>query len=54
METAVTGSGLFLDAAIEVINDWSYGRFDEPLIEDEADGAFVIATHLFDSLKSAA
>ena len=33
-ETAVSQHGLFVDGALETINDWAYGRFDEPLIDD--------------------
>jgi hypothetical protein len=55
LQRIVTMAGLFLDATIEVINDWSYGRFDEPLIEEASDSqSFVVAGHLLNQLKSAA
>ena len=51
----VTKAGLFVEAAIEVINDWTFDRFDEPLIEDGPDGQTLqVAIHLLDQLQSAA
>lgn len=32
--SAVTERGLFFDGALETINDWAYGVFDEPLVDD--------------------
>lgn len=34
LETAIAARGLFFDGALESINDWAFGRFNEPLIED--------------------
>lgn len=34
LESAIAARGLFFDGALESINDWAFGRFNEPLIED--------------------
>lgn len=55
LQATIATAGLFLEAAIEVINDWAYGNFDEPLIDEEPDGkTFQVAVHLLDQLKPAA
>ena len=48
-ESETSGLGLFAAGALETINEWSFGHFEEPLIED-GDQMFV-APHLITQLK---
>lgn len=41
--------GLFTDGALETINDWSFGHFEEPLVEDG--DPMMIPPRLFNQLK---
>ena len=48
LETVIAARGLFFDGALESINDWAFGRFNEPLIE-EGDPC-VVPPHLLSQL----
>lgn len=34
LEAEIARRGMFVEGALETINDWAFGRFDEPLIEE--------------------
>lgn len=49
LETELNRLGLFVDGALETINEWSFGHFEEPLIEDGE--PLHLAAHLIPKLK---
>ncbi len=51
-EAAVSQQGLFVDGALETINEWAYGRFNEPLVDDG--DTLIIPGHLLPQLEEAA
>jgi hypothetical protein len=48
LEAEMSRRGMFFDGALETINDWAFGRFDEPLIE-EGDPC-IVPKHLLSEL----
>lgn len=48
-DAAARALRLLPEGAFEAINEWSFERFDEPLLED--DGTITAAAHLIDELK---
>lgn len=51
-EAAVSQQGLFVDGALETINDWAYGRFNELLVDDG--DTLIVPGHLLPQLEEAA